>query len=73
MKLTGCPPSFSISWLMMPVDGERKFVIMPTTTTVEINYGRYVITWDTFATFGDRSWVMATAKMIGIGKPKIRE
>ena len=36
MKLMALPPRDLISWLMIPLEGLRKLVIMPTTTTVEM-------------------------------------
>ncbi len=34
------PPAISIKWLTMPVDGESKLLIIPTTTTQDIKCGK---------------------------------
>ena len=73
MKYTGCMPSMEISVLINPPFTEKKQFIMPTKTTVEIKWGRYVMVWEIRRKPRLGRLCITRANKTGMGKPAIRE
>ena len=58
---------------MIPVEGDKKAMTIPTMTTTAIKFGAYVTVWVIFLNGPSLISFKANARMIGSGKPTTNE